>query len=64
MEIDVNAKSRIDKKYHLVVDKWCLIEGPDHVDHNFTFLENTVSIGILKGERRLSLWMGLPSFVP
>lgn len=57
MEIDLNAKSRIDHKYHLLVNKWCLIEGPTHVDHNFTFLEGPVKISFESGERRLSLWM-------
>jgi hypothetical protein len=57
MEIDTHKKYRVDKKYHLMVDKWCLIEGPDHVDHDFTFLESTVSIPIQTGEMRLSIWM-------
>lgn len=46
-----------DTKYHLLVDEFCLVEGPDHVEHNFTFMQGPVSIPIFKGEMRLSLWM-------
>lgn len=47
----------IDLKLHLLVGKWVRIEGPSHVDHNFSFLQGPVKIPVNTGEVRLGLWM-------
>jgi hypothetical protein len=47
----------VNQNYHTLVGKFVKIDGPDHVDHNFTFVEKSITVPVQKGEYRLSLWM-------
>lgn len=45
-----------DRELAKLVGKWCRIEGPASVKHDFTFMRVAVEITVSLGEHRLSLW--------
>lgn len=46
-----------EKELSALIGEWVLVSGPPSVEHDFTFLEDTILITIELGQYRLTPWM-------